>query len=127
MLLRAGFEFIGEWTQAADSTIRLEANAPAKPGVYAFVVDAAVAYVGLTNSGLKTRFDQYRRGHAGQRTSARVNGLIAKALAEGRQIKVLVATPDALEWNGLPVNAAAGLEAALIQKIRPAWNITGAG
>jgi hypothetical protein len=127
VLLRAGFQFIGEWTQAAGSAIRLEANAPAKPGVYAFVVDDAVAYVGLTNNGLKTRFDQYRRGHAGQRTSARVNGLIAKALAEGRQIKVLVATPDSLEWNGLPVNTAAGLEAALIQKIRPAWNITGAG
>jgi hypothetical protein len=126
VLLRAGFQFIGEWAQAEGNTIRLEANAPAKPGVYAFVLDDAVAYVGLTNSDLRTRFDQYRRGHAGQRTNARLNGLIAKALAEGKKIKVLVATPDSLEWNGLPVNTAAGLEAALIQKIRPAWNIMGA-
>ena len=127
VLLRAGFQFIGEWTQAAGSSIRLVAEAPAKAGVYAFVVDDAVVYVGLTNKDLRTRFDQYRRGHAGQRTNARVNGLIARALAEGRQIKVLVATPDALEWNRLPVNTAAGLEAALIEKIRPAWNITGVG
>jgi len=126
VLLRAGFQFIGEWTQVAGSSITLEANAPAKPGVYSFVLDDAVVYVGLTNNDLKTRFDQYRRGHVGQPTNARVTGLIAKALAGGRQIKVLVATPDSLEWNGLPVNTAAGLEAALIQKIRPAWNITGA-
>jgi hypothetical protein len=125
LLLHAGFQFIGEWTQATASAIALEAKAPARPGVYSFVLDDAVVYVGLTNNDLRTRFDQYRRGHVGQRTNARVNGLIVKALAEGRQIKVLVATPDALEWNGLPVNTAAGLEAALIQKIRPAWNITG--
>jgi hypothetical protein len=125
VLRRGGFQFIGEWTQAAGSSIGLEANAPAKPGVYAFVVDDAVTYVGLTNNDLRTRLDQYRRGHVSQRTNARVNSLIAKALAEGRQIKVLVATPDSLEWNGLPVNTAAGLEAALIQKIRPPWNITG--
>jgi len=125
-LLRAGFQLIGEWTQPASGGLQLEAKAPAKPGVYAFVVDDVVAYVGLTNNDLRTRFDQYRRGHVGQRTNARVNNLIATALAEGRQIKVLVATPGSLEWNGLPVNTAAGLEAALIQKIRPAWNITGA-
>ena len=37
----------------------------------------------------------------------------------------MIATPEPLEWHGLPVNAAAGLEAALIQMIRPAWNIVG--
>ena len=37
--------------------------------------------------------------------------------------EVLVATPELLECNGLPVIAAAGLEAGLIQMIRPAWNI----
>lgn len=52
--------------------------------------------------------------------------LIVRALADGQQVKVLVATPELLEWNGLPVITAAGLEAGLIQMIRPAWNITGA-
>jgi hypothetical protein len=39
---------------------------------------------------------------------------------------VLIATPDPLEWQTLPVNTAAGLEAGLIAMIRPSWNIKGA-
>jgi hypothetical protein len=75
---------------------------------------------------VKTRFEQYRRGHEGQRANARVKKLIAKTLSEGPRVKILIAIPEPLEWRGLPVNAAAGLEAGLIQMFRPAWNITGA-
>jgi hypothetical protein len=124
VLLRAGFQFVGEWTQDPGSGIKLDATTPVEPGVYAFVVDDVVAYAGLTNNSLRTRFDQYRRGHEGQRTNARVKKLIVKTLSDGKQVKVLIATPEPLEWCGLPVNAAAGLEAGLIQMIRPAWYIT---
>jgi excinuclease UvrABC nuclease subunit len=51
------------WTLDPESAIRLEAKAPSAPGVYAFIVDDVVVYVGLTLSGLKTRFNQYRRGN----------------------------------------------------------------
>jgi sulfatase maturation enzyme AslB (radical SAM superfamily) len=90
-------------------------------------VDDIVVYVGLTLSGLKTRLDQYRRGHKGQKTSSRINGSISQTLHEGKKVKVLVATPEPTEWQELPVNTAAGLEAGLIEMIRPAWNIRGAG
>jgi hypothetical protein len=40
-------------------------------------------------------------------------------------VKVLVATPEPSEWNGLPVKTAAGLEAGLIERIGPIWNIMG--
>ena len=126
VLLRAGFQLLGQWTQDTESAIKLDAKAPAEPGVYAFVLDDVVSYVGLTNNGLRTRLDQYRAGHKGQKTNARVKELIVKALADGQQVKVLVATPELLEWHGLPVITAAGLEAGLIQMIRPAWNIMGA-
>jgi hypothetical protein len=126
VLTDAGFEFIGEWTQDPESLLRLDAKAPASPGVYAFIVDDVVVYVGLTLSGLKTRFDQYRRGHKGQRTSSRINGRIAATLRAGKKVKVLVATPEPSEWQDLPVNTAAGLEVGLIDMIRPAWNIRGA-
>lgn len=125
LLLRAGFQFVGEWTQDPESAIKLDATAPLQAGVYSFVVDDIVMYVGLTNNNLRTRFDQYRRGHEGQRTSARVNKLIAKALFEGKRVKVLIAIPEPVEWHGLPVNTAAGLEGGLIEMIQPAWNITG--
>jgi hypothetical protein len=126
VLLHAGFQFVGEWTQGSENDIKLEATAPLKPGVYAFVVDDIVVDVGLTNNNLRACFDQYRRGHEGQRTRSRVNNLIGQALSEGRRVKVVVAMPDPLDWHGLPVNTAAGLEGGLIQMIRPAWNITGA-
>jgi hypothetical protein len=126
VLTDAGFEFIGEWTQDPESLIRLDAKAPTLPGVYAFIVDDVVVYVGLTVNTLKTRFDQYRRGHKGQRTSSRINGRIAETLNAGKKVKVLVATPEPSEWQELPVNTAAGLEVGLIEMIRPSWNIRGA-
>lgn len=126
VLAQAGFESLGEWTKDSAGALSLDGRAPTSPGVYAFVVDDVVVYVGLTLNGLRTRFDQYRRGHKGQRTSARINGLIGRTLLEGRRVKVLAATPEPLEWKELPVNTAAGLEAGLIEMIQPAWNIKGA-
>ena len=69
----------------------------------------------------------YRRGHKGHKTSSRVKDLIAGALAAGKTVKVLIVTPEPLEWNGLPINTAAGLEAGLIRMLRPDWNMLGAG
>ncbi|WP_458759212.1 GIY-YIG nuclease family protein [Afipia sp. TerB] len=125
-LTGAGFHILGKWSQPQPGEIALDADAPKQPGVYAFVLDEVVVYVGLTQSTLKTRLDQYRRGYEGQRTNVRVKGLISDALAAGRIVQVLVAVPEQLEWNGLPVNTVAGLEMGLIKLLKPAWNILGA-
>lgn len=127
VLRDAGFQLVGEWRLQTKGGIKLDGKAPAEPGVYAFVLDDIVAYVGLTNNGLRTRFDQYRRGHERQRTSARINKLIGAALSSGKTVKVVIAIPEPSEWHDLPVNTAAGLEGGLIAMIRPAWNIQGAG
>lgn len=125
VLLSAGFRHVGEWRSLDEGEFELSAPAPKEPGVYAFVVDGSVCYVGLTLTTLHGRLSQYRRGHIRQRTSARVKGLIAAALAVGQRVEVLIATPEAQTWNGLPVNTAAGLEAGLIRRILPAWNMHG--
>jgi len=65
--------------------------------------------------------DHYRRGHERHRTSRRVKGLIATALSENKCVEVLIAIPPSLEWNGLPINTAAGLEMGLIKSIKPVW------
>jgi len=127
VLLRAGFRFLGEWTQDTENAIELDAMAPKEPGVYAFAVDDIVVYIGLTNNGLRSRLDGYRLGYKGQKTNARVKRLIAAALGDGKRVKIMIATPPPLSWNGLPVNTAAGLEAGLIPMIRPRWNILGLG
>lgn len=124
VLLRAGFHFLGEW-RGENEDFQIDAKAPIDAGVYSFIVDDVVKYVGLTQRGLRARLDGYRRGYERQRTNARVKALIQESLAAGKRVKVLVATPAASEWNGLPVNTAAGLEAGLIAKIQPAWNILG--
>ena len=126
VLLESGFSYIGDWELDAAGRISLGIKVPKDPGVYAFVIDDRVVYVGLTKSGLHRRFDQYRRGHKRQRTSARINQLILKELASGKEIKVLIATPPPSEWNWLPVDTAAGLESGLIKGMSPIWNIMGA-
>ena len=123
----AGFQFLANGHMIPRVCSSSTPRPPAAPRVYAFVVDDIVVYVGLTLSGLKIRLDQYRRGHKGQRTSSRINGRISQTLREGKRVKVLVATPEPTEWQELPVNTAAGLEAGLIEMIRPAWNRRGAG
>jgi hypothetical protein len=72
------------------------------------VVDDLVVYVGLSKSGLHTRFEQYRQGYKRERTSVRINDPIASTLAAAKRVKVLVATLAPSEWNGLPVNTADG-------------------
>jgi hypothetical protein len=124
-LLRGGFQFLGEWLPFGDGELRLDARAPPDAGVYAFIVDDVVKYVGLTQRGFHDRLEGYRRGYERQKTNARVKRLIAEALEQGKRVKVLVAMPDEMAWNGLPINAAAGLEAGLIAEIQPEWNILG--
>jgi len=124
-LIDAGFHLLGECALSSDGAFGYSAKAPTEAGVYAFTVDGWIRYVGLTRSGLRTRLGHYVYGHSGQKTSARVKGLILQALGEGRRVQVLVATPPNLEWNGLPVDGAAGLETGLIRLIKPDWNQQG--
>ena len=124
VLLDAGFQPLGEW-RLVDGKIELDSKAPSRPGVYAFILENVVVYVGVTQNGLQTRMDQYRLGNMGQRTNARVNGLIRKALEEGQRVTAMIAIPPAFEWNGLPVDGAAGLEVGLIEMIQPLWNMRG--
>jgi hypothetical protein len=125
-LLQAGFKLLGNWTLPTPGEISLSAKAPNNPGVYAFILEGVIVYIGLTQRGLRARMDDYRRGHERQKTSRRVKGLIATALSEKKCVEVLIAIPPALDWNGLPINAAAGLEMGLIKSIKPVWNILGA-
>jgi hypothetical protein len=84
-----------------------------------------VVYIGVTQNGLRVRMDQYRPGHSGQRTNARLNGLIRRALEAGDRVTVMIAIPPALEWNGLPIGGFAGLEVGLVEMIHPIWNMRG--
>lgn len=125
VLLKAGFLFIGEWVLGNDGVISLGATIPTDAGVYAFVVDDIVKYVGLTQRGLRHRLRRLNASFTQRNSLARVETLIAETLDSGRRVKVLIAAPDPLDWKGLPIDTSAGLEAGLVAMIRPEWNLRG--
>jgi len=124
-LLSAGFELVGECQSLGPGAFGYSAKAPESKGVYAFAVDGIVQYVGLSQSGLQSTMSHYAYGHERQRTRARVKKLILASLAEGSSVSVLIAHPTHLDWNGLPIDGPAGLEAGLIRAIKPPWNMQG--
>lgn len=125
LLVDAGFVRLGTWIADGAGGIALETPAPRDPGVYAFVVGGVIKYIGLTKSGFHRRMHNYRRPGPTQSTSIRINQTIVELVAAGTIVEVYIAVPPALEWNGLPIHAAAGLEAGLIDMIQPPWNKMG--
>jgi hypothetical protein len=125
-LLRAGFWLAAEWHIDQDDGLRLNNKLSNDVGVYAFVKDAMVVYVGVATMGLAKRLYFYGRPGASQRTSLRLNGVIRNELTAGASIQVLVATPDDQQWHGLPVHGAAGLELGLIKAFDLPWNMRSA-
>jgi len=125
VLIDAGFERLGTWISDGSGGIALDTPASRSAGVYVFVVNNAIKYIGVSRAGIRSRMSNYRAGQAGQKTSARVNQIINEHVSAGISVEVYVAIPPALEWNGLPVKTAAGLEVGLIEMIQPPWNKMG--
>jgi hypothetical protein len=124
-LLKNGFAYGSDWVLSGIGEISLDKPAPTNPGVYIFVLDDQVVYIGTTRRKLADRMADYRRGHAGQKTSARIRALILETLQMGKTLRVLYASPGEEKWNNLPVEISAGLEAGLISTFQPPWNRKG--
>jgi hypothetical protein len=124
LLLRSGFAEIGEWGRVGDKLV-LPAALPDHLGVYAFVIDDIVMYVGVAKMGLRKRIYFYANPGPTQKTSLRLNSLILHLLRSGKTIEVLVAMPGDMLWNGLPVHGSAGLEIGLIKTFYLPWNVQG--
>lgn len=124
-LVEGGFEHLCECELDTAGGFGFSQKGSAKPGVYAFAVNGIVTYVGVSQSGLQGTMYHYSYGHKGHKTRARVKQLILESLANGDAVSFLVAHPPELDWNELPIDGLAGLEAGLIRAIRPVWNIQG--
>jgi hypothetical protein len=46
-------------------------------------------------------------------------------LDKGQSVDILFANPGETNWNNLPVNQTVGLEAGLIKRFKPPWNLLG--
>lgn len=122
-LIDGGFAPVGEWS-LVEGAIRLSGRPPSGWGVYAFICDREIVYIGVS-ANVARRMQNYRHAPAAQRTSRRVNALIRAALAASCNVSVLACTPGRTEYAGLPVELSPGLEAALIAHIQPEWNRRG--
>ncbi|HNB26490.1 MAG TPA: GIY-YIG nuclease family protein [Alphaproteobacteria bacterium] len=125
-LVDRGFALSSRWTLSTADDLILETPLPKVVGVYAFVKDARAMYVGLATIGLAKRIYFYGKPGATQRTSKRLNATIKSELKAGSAIDIYTATPDDLDWNGLPIHGSAGLEMGLIKKFHLPWNKRGA-
>ncbi|MCA0872293.1 GIY-YIG nuclease family protein [Seohaeicola saemankumensis] len=124
-LLKRGFGYVADWVSDGEARLSLDKELPGDPGVYVFVCNDDVVYVGVTMMGLSRRLKGYVSGYAGQRTNARVKENIVSSLANGDVVRILFAKPETMLWNGWPVLTSHGLEQGLIQVFRPKWNVLG--
>ena len=109
--------------------LRVLTTAPQEPGVYAWVVDRMVCYVGMAVQGygliqkvkgqnLGRAYDDYTycppsKALKPSQTRARVNGLLNAALVAGHDV----------EWWWLVAARPGEVEELLIQRWNPPWNI----
>lgn len=124
-LVKAGFARVGTWQlSAAGVGIALDGKAEDLAGVYVYVVDGEVRYVGSAQRGLHGRFQRYIKTKT-MRTSARIRGRIIECLTKSSVVEVYTLSPPALDWLGLPVDLVTGLEEGLIRSMKGLWNIRG--
>ena len=125
-LLNAGFHRASRWALDDTGLLILTDALPKEVGVYAFVRAGMVMYVGVATMGLAKRIYFYARPGVSQRTSLRLNDTIRRELHSAVEIEVLIAHPEDMQWNGLPVHGAAGLELGLIKAYALPWNMRSA-
>jgi len=122
-LVEAGFETHSYWKSDEAGGIELSEKLPSEQGVYAFCIDGVAQYVGVATMGLAKRIYFYKKPGSSQKTSIRINDKINRLVEKSIEVRLLIANPDDLEWNGLPVHGCAGLELGLIKKYELPWNM----
>jgi hypothetical protein len=128
-LKSAGFSSIGIWRQGE----HISPKAPKEPGVYAFVTQGEVMYVGSSKGSPKRtsrkRIGEYETNQDGNADDRLVHREIAEVHKIKGEIEVytLVLSPWKLYWNALPIDLVTGLEAGLIRDFDPKWNRRGRG
>jgi hypothetical protein len=132
------FQQIGEWKldeEALSIVFNTEKNVMLQiPNVlYSFVLhskdnSSVIGYIGKTSKSVKNRFQGYLNPGINQRTNIRVSQKIKESLKSGHKVFIhALFDIEPLQWGGFSINLPAGLEDALVNKLKPIWNIAGTG
>jgi hypothetical protein len=98
---------------------------PRESGIYRFVMDRKVRYVGKTDN-LFRRLSGYVSGLNRHLDGREVHRRIEEALKSRKKIKIytlIVNEHRFFEKSGLPIDYLVGLEAGLIETLKPEWNL----
>lgn len=114
-------------------TYKLEGELPKAPGLYLFVIDSIIKYVGIADSSLWTRVRRYRESidriknrPDPEYTPRKVYTELLRFLNLGKKVNIYTLQIRGKTrigtWKGLPIDRLHGLEAGLIETIDPPWN-----
>ena len=99
-------------------------NAPEKPGIYAFVRNRRVVYLGSTGRTIRQRLTEYCRGQ--QKKNRAVHNALWNAITEdAASFSIWVLPMPDRRYHGLPVCVAKGVEWRLLNSdgyARPEFN-----
>lgn len=124
-LTQGGFKLAAVWTKKEGEVLSLTEKMPNTRGVYAFVCNGTAVYVGVTLRTLSERMGQYIRGHKSQPTNVVMQKKLLETLVKCERIEIYCASPPEGNWQGWPIDNAAGLEIALIKRFALPWNKKG--
>lgn len=124
-LIDLGFEMAGEWQLLRTMvTCSLTRHATESSILYAFVSSERVLYIGKSVRTLSQRMYQYQKPGPTQRTNIRNHANIKQILELSESVQIYAFAPkEQLDYRGIPVSLAAGLEDTLISRLKPVWNL----
>lgn len=120
LLSHLGFIHSGICSLTENQTLQIEiiANHQSSALLYAFVAEDLVKYIGVTTRTFENRMRGYAKPGRGQRTNIRVNAKIIQLLIQGTVVDIYTfSNKGLLQYQGLEINLAAGLEESLIRRI----------
>jgi hypothetical protein len=129
-LLQIGMEDAAQWVMddkklkpVGDSSPHWRYLTAIPNSLYAFACEGEVLYIGKTTKTLSKRFTGYCEPSSGRSADKRLQTAIMKLIRQRKEVRILVLPPTVpLKWGDYPINLAAGLEDALVQAFKPAWN-----
>lgn len=126
-----GFVPAGEFRAAAETGGRIRYHQrellPLTGGLYAFVLADQVVYIGVASNLRRRIAGAHGRPLTAARKASHAATQLRRVLHAGDRVRVMIATPEPGEWNGIPVDTALGLEPGLIKRAKPTWNMLGHG
>ncbi len=126
-LNKAGFLHVANWKRNPARGFKEIAKYEDGVGIYVFVAQEKVHYVGESERRLSLRLEEYASKLKTGRSFRKVHkGLMSCKHKETVQILVYPLKGARLVWHdGLPIDRLLGLECGLIEALDPSWNPKG--